>query len=78
MLRPRACSVFPYAFLNTDQKGKQGRIYGYPSRVRAGRGRILGHSIIWARAVRPKTAKTQKKVKCDGQINGPTDRQSGV
>ena len=40
---------------------KQGRIHGYPSRVRVGRGCIWGHSIIWAGAVRPKTAKTQKK-----------------
>ena len=40
---------------------KQGRIHGYPSRVRVGRGPICGHSIIWVGTVRPKTAKTQKK-----------------
>ena len=36
---------------------KQGRIHGYPSRVRVGRGHIWGYLIIWAGAVRPKTAK---------------------
>ena len=39
---------------------KRGRKQGYPSRVGAGKGHILGHSIIWAGAVRPKTAKKQK------------------
>ena len=52
---------------------EEGRIHGYPSRVRVGRGRIGGHWIIWAGAVRPKTAKTKKKVKCDGLTDGPTD-----
>ena len=37
---------------------EQGRIHGYPSRVRVGRGYIWGHFIIWAGTVRPKTAKT--------------------
>ena len=40
---------------------KQGRIHGYPSRVRVGRGPNRGHFIIWAGAVRPETSKTQKK-----------------
>ena len=40
---------------------KQGRIHGYPSRVRVGRGCIWDHLIIWVGAVRPKTAKKQKK-----------------
>ena len=42
-------------------KEKQGRIHGYPSRVRVGRGHIRGHLIIWAEAVRQKIAKTHKK-----------------
>ena len=40
---------------------KQGRRNGYPSRVRVGRGCIWGHIIIWAEAVRQKTAKNKKK-----------------
>ena len=62
---------------------KQGRIHGYPSCVRVGRGCIWGYLITWAGAVRPKTAKTQSKVWwTDGGTNrrtdGWTDRQSGV
>ena len=37
-------------------------LHGYPSRVRVGRGCVWGHLIIWAGAVRPKTAVTQKSV----------------
>ena len=33
---------------------KQGRIHGYRSRVRVGRGHIWGHQTIWAGAVRSK------------------------
>ena len=44
-----------------DHGYKQGRIHGYPSRVQVGRGHIWGYFIIWAGAVRPKNAKTQKK-----------------
>ena len=56
---------------------KQGRIHGYPSHMRVGRGNILGHLITWAGAVKPKTAKKtkqNKKVKCDGPTDGPTKR----
>ena len=62
---------------------KQGRIHGYPSRVRVGRGCVWGHFIILARAVSPMTAKKKnkqktKKVKCDRptdqRTNGPTKR----
>ena len=66
--------------IRTNSRFKsQGRIHGYPSRVRVGRGRIWGHFIIWARAMRPKTAKTLNKV-CwtNGPTDGPTDRQSGL
>ena len=42
-------------------KDKQGRIHGYPSRVRVGRGYIGGHLITLVGAVRPKTAKPPKK-----------------
>ena len=31
-------------------------------------------AIIWAGAVRPKTTKKKKKVKCDGPTDGPMDR----
>ena len=62
----------------TDVTKKQGWIHGYPSRVGVGRGCILSHSITWAGSVEPKTAKTLKKVKCDGPMdrrtNGPTKR----
>ena len=44
---------------NATEK-EQGRIHGYPSRVRVGRGRNWGHQIIWAGAVKPKIPKTQK------------------
>ena len=53
--------------------GKQGRIHGCPSRVRVGRG--WGHLMIWAGALRPKTAKTQKSnvtvIRTDGRTDGP-------
>ena len=52
---------------------KQGRIHGYPSCVRVGSGHIGGHLIIWAGAVRPKTAKAQK-LKYDKRIGGRTNR----
>ena len=50
-----SCSISLTIFM------KQGRIHGYPSRVRVGRGHIWGHLVIWAGAVRPKSAKTHKK-----------------
>ena len=40
---------------------EQGRIHGYPSRVRVGRGCIRGHSNIWAGVVWPMTVKTKTK-----------------
>jgi len=41
---------------------KQGRIHGYPSRVRVGRGSDReGHWGIWAGAVSSKRSKTPKK-----------------
>ena len=40
---------------------QQGRIHGYPSRVRVDRDCNLGQCIIWAGAVRPEAAKTKKK-----------------
>ena len=56
-----------------DNMRKQGRIHGYPSRVWVDRGRIWGHLVTWAGAVRAKTAKTKK---CTRRIDGPTDRQT--
>ena len=41
---------------------KQGRIHGYPSRVRVGRGHICGHQTIWGGAVGSQN-KNQKKSK---------------
>ena len=55
---------------------KQGRIHGYPSRMRVGRGHNWGHQIIWAGAVRPKTTKKQKIVKCDGRTDGRMDQRT--
>ena len=53
---------------------KQGRKHGYPSREQVGRGRNWGQQIIWAGAVRPKTAKPPKKLSVmDGQTDGPRD-----
>ena len=39
---------------------EQGQIHGYPSCMRVGRGCILGHLIIWAELVRPKTARKKQ------------------
>ena len=58
----------------SDRYRKQGRIHSYLSQLQVGKGRILGHLIIWAGALRPKTAKT-KKVKCDGRTDGQTDQR---
>ena len=62
---------------------KQGRIHGYPSRVRVGRvSDGAGHWSIWAGAVSSKCSKTPKKLKGDQPTNQPpgqpTDGQSGV
>ena len=43
-----------------EEEEEQGRIHGYPSRVRVGRGCIC-HFIIRAGAVRQQTAKKRKK-----------------
>ena len=42
-------SRFPFSKIITKE---QGRIHGYHSRVRVGRGRYWGHQIIWAGAVK--------------------------
>ena len=52
------------------QLKKQGRIHGYLSRVRVGRGRIWGHFIIMGGALRPETAKNRNKFSV-------TDRKAG-
>ena len=55
---------------------EQGRIHGYRSRVRVGRGHIWGHQTIWAGAVRSKN-KIHKKSKMwptDWQTDQPTKR----
>ena len=56
----------------TKMKSQQGRIHGYPSHV--DEHHIIGHSIIWAGAVRPKT----KKRWSDGATDRLTDLQSGM
>ena len=53
---------------------KQGRIHGYPSRVRVGRGHNWVHQTIWAGAVRSKKKNIIGKVKCDRPTNQPTDK----
>ena len=56
---------------------KQGRIHGYPSRVRVGRGIDgEGHCGIWAGAVSSKRRK--RKMGTDRQTDGWSDGQSGV
>ena len=67
---------FKLSRLEPKMTQEQGRIHGYPSRVRVGRGCIWGHLITWAGAVRPKTTKTQKsKVwRTDGRTDQRTDR----
>ena len=48
---------------------QQGRIHGYPSRVRVGRGHNLGQWNIWAGAIRPKPPLTPKKTSVtDGRV----------
>ena len=56
---------------------KQGRIQGYPSRVRVGRGSEgEGHWGIWAGEVSSKHSKTPKKSKGDQATDLPTDRRT--
>ena len=44
------------------EKTKQGRIHGYPSRLRVGRGIDGGDQLsIWAEAVSPNSSKSPKK-----------------
>ena len=57
---------------------EQGRIHGYPSRVRVGRSSSgEGHWGIWAGAVRSKTEKVKRGL-TDQPTDRPTDRPSGV
>ena len=54
---------------------KQGRIHGYPSRVRVGRGSDeIDQLGSWAGAVTPKPPVNAKKAKCYRPTGGPTDR----
>ena len=56
---------------------KQGRIHGYPCRVRVGRsGAGEGHWVILAGAVCSKSSKTPKK-KGDRSTNRPTNQPTG-
>ena len=61
-----------FDYVSNGISKKQGRIHGYPSRVRVGRGCYWGYQIIWAGAVRQKIAKTPKKVKCARRTDQPT------
>ena len=57
---------------------KQGRIYGYPSRVRVGRGSDEINQLgSWAGAVTPNPPVNAKKTKCCWR-DRRTDRQSGL
>ena len=53
--------VFMWFQYFSISREEQGRIHGYSSCMRVGRGRNWGHQIIWAGAVKPKIPKTQKK-----------------
>ena len=54
---------------------KHGRIHGYPSRVRVGRGSDeIDQLGSWAGAVTPKPPINAKKAKCYRPTGGPTDR----
>ena len=62
------------------QLKKQGRIHGYPSRMRVGRGSDeINQQGSWAGAVTPKPPINADKAKCyrrtDRPTDGPTDRQ---
>ena len=56
----RSSHEIPFVPVNTKTRPDTRLPHG-PSRVRVGRGCFLGHLIIWAGAVRPKTAKKQIK-----------------
>ena len=58
--------------LKSKMKHEQGRIHGYRSRVRVGRGHIWGHQTIWAGAVRSEN-KIHKKSKM-WPTDQPTDK----
>ena len=58
-------------------KKKQGRIHGYLSRVRVGRGSDeIDQLISWAGAVTQKPPVNAKKAKCYGRTDGRTDGQT--
>ena len=59
---------------------KQGRVHGYPSRVRVGRGSDENNNHVLGKEQYCKTApkRGEKKVKCDGQTDGRTDGQRGM
>ena len=54
-------SVNPRISVTANIYEKQGRIHGYLSRVRVGRGYIWGHQSIWAGVIGPKTAKKSNR-----------------
>ena len=55
-------AILPEKWMPTNMLPQQGRIHGYPSRVRVGRGSDgEGHWGIWAGAVSSKRSKTPKK-----------------
>ena len=67
-----AYRVFLPTYINTHNSSQYDLPY-YPSRVQVDRGRICGHLIIWAGAVRPKTTKTNKKLMGDRPTEGLED-----
>ena len=58
-----------------NQKNDFGFLGNKQGRVQVGRGHIWGHLIIWAGAVRPKTAKIKKSV-MDGRTDRRTDQRT--
>ena len=58
---------------------KQGRIHGYPSRVRMGRSTDeMDQPSSWVGLVTPKPPIHANKAKCDGRTDGPSCRGAGT
>ena len=64
----------PHAFFRVLRKEEQGRIHGYPSRVRGGQGPYLMLVEHLGRGSIAKNPINAKKVKCNGRTAGPIKR----
>ena len=75
------CRVFCFGWIpdpNRNYRKRKTRPDTQLPKSRAGGQGLYLRSLDHLGAVRPKTVKSQKKVKCDGRTNRPTDRQSGM